>query len=66
VRLLIEREEIWREREVDGKVVRFETLREFVTTPPRRGCGWDPEKVAALLRDDPETLVLWRRAITID
>jgi hypothetical protein len=62
VRLLLERGEIWRKREVDGRIVAFETLREFVTTPPRNGCGWDPEKVALLLKDDPATEADWREA----
>jgi hypothetical protein len=29
-----------------------------------QGCGWPPEKVEALLRDDPVVLTEWRRATT--
>jgi hypothetical protein len=28
------------------------------------GCGWPLEKVEALLKDDPETLAIWRDAVT--
>lgn len=29
-----------------------------------QGCGWPPEKVEALLRDDPVILAEWREATT--
>jgi len=29
---------------------------------PLAGCGWPPEKVEALIKDDVETLALWREA----
>jgi hypothetical protein len=29
-----------------------------------QGCGWEPEKVEALLRDDPGILAEWREATT--
>jgi hypothetical protein len=27
-------------------------------------CGWPPEKVEALIKDDAETLAMWREAVT--
>jgi hypothetical protein len=31
---------------------------------PLAGCGWPPEKVEALIKDDPKVLALWREATT--
>jgi hypothetical protein len=31
---------------------------------PLRGCGWPLAKVEALIKDDPETLAMWRKAVT--
>jgi hypothetical protein len=28
------------------------------------GCGWPPEKVEALIKDDPAVLAMWREAVT--
>jgi hypothetical protein len=28
------------------------------------GCGWPPEKIEAIIRDDAEVLALWREAVT--
>jgi hypothetical protein len=60
------KENAWREREVDGKVIRHDRFIDFVRTPPRAGCGWEPEKVEALLKGQgaEEALLLWRRAVT--
>ena len=54
----------WREREQRGKTYRHESFLSFITTKPLAGCGWPPEKVEALLRDDPEVLALWHDAVT--
>ena len=54
----------WREREVDGRIVKHDRFIDFIKQPPRRGCGWEPEKVEALIKDDPDTLRLWRQAVT--
>lgn len=56
----------WKEREVPqlGEVVRFDSFAAFIQGPPLRGCGWPLEKVEALIKDDAETLRLWRQATT--
>jgi hypothetical protein len=54
----------WTEREVDGRVVAHKRFIDFITANPRAGCGWPPEKVEALLKNDNETLALWREAVT--
>lgn len=55
----------WKEREVQqlGEVVRFDSFPAFIQTPPLRGCGWPLEKVEALIKDDPETLAMWEKAV---
>ena len=55
----------WKKREVPqlGRIIEFEHFGEFIQTNPLEGCGWPPEKVEALIKDDPETLTLWRRAM---
>jgi hypothetical protein len=56
----------WREREVVqiNEIVRFDSFVDFIRSPPLRGCGWPLEKVEVLIRDDPETLTMWRQATT--
>ena len=56
----------WKEREVQqlGEIVRFDSFAAFIQSPPLRGCGWPLEKVEALIKDDAETLRLWRQAIS--
>jgi hypothetical protein len=63
VRVLIESES-WREREVDGKIIEHKRFLDFLTKPPRGGCGWNPEKVERLISHDPYVLTLWRNAVT--
>jgi len=48
--------------EADGKIVRHDRFVDFIT-PPRVRCGWPPENVEALIKDDHKVLTLWRRAI---
>jgi hypothetical protein len=47
-----------------GKIVKFDRFVDFITTPPLEGCGWPLDKVEALIKDDPDTLRMWRQAIT--
>lgn len=54
----------WSERIHDGDVYRNASFLEFITAKPRKGCGWEPAKVEALIKDDPATLTLWRKATT--
>lgn len=46
-----------------GEIIQFRNLRELITTPPLDGWGQDPKKIEALLKDDPEVLVMWREAM---
>lgn len=54
--------EAWRRREHRGRVFEHARFLDFITAKPMAGCGWPPEKVEALIRDDAETLVMWRKA----
>lgn len=58
----------WKEREVRqlGEIVRFDSFAAFIQAAPLRGCGWPLEKVEALIKDDPETLTMWRQATTAE
>jgi hypothetical protein len=57
--------EAWREREHRGRVFKHTTFLDFITTKPLAGCGWSPEKVAALLKDEPEVLRMWREVTKV-
>jgi len=55
---------LWERREVPGYgVVELKSLRELITAKPRRGWGEDPDKIEAVIKDDPKTLTLWHRAM---
>lgn len=54
----------WHERTQRGKTVSNSSFLEFITAKPLRGCGWPPQKVEALLKDDAEVLALWHDATT--
>jgi len=56
----------WKQREVRqlGEIVRFDSFPAFIQAAPLRGCGWPLEKVEALIKDDPDTLKMWRQATT--
>ena len=56
--------EAWRERKQRGKTYKHDSFLSFITTKPLAGCGWEPEKVKALILDDAEVLALWREATT--
>jgi len=57
--------EAWKKRTIrTGKIVEHTSFYSFLTTPPLDGCGYDPVKIRKLISDDPETLVLWREAMT--
>jgi hypothetical protein len=53
----------WERRTVHGKVVELGSLRELITSKPVSGWGEDPSKVEAVIRDDPEALVMFREAM---
>lgn len=54
----------WRDRVYRGKSFHHDHFIDFITTKPLAGCGWPPEKVEVLIKDDSETLRLWRKATT--
>jgi len=54
----------WRQRKFKGKLYEHNSFLDFITTPPLAGCGWPPEKVEALIKDDSEVLAMWRAATT--
>lgn len=54
----------WKERAQRGKVYRHNQFIDFITAKPLEGCGWPIDKVEVLIKDDPESLLLWRQAIT--
>ena len=54
----------WECRQVKMRgVVQLANLREMITRKPMEGWGEDPERIEALLKHDPEVLVLWREAM---
>jgi hypothetical protein len=53
----------WRKRWCALMIYENESFKEFITEPPRKGCGWQPEKVEALLKFDPDVLALWRQEL---
>lgn len=57
--------EAWRKRSHRGRLFEHARFLDFITSKPLAGCGWPPEKVEALIRDDAETLTLWRSATQI-
>ena len=57
-------ERAWERRVSRGKVIELAGgLRELITAKPLRGWGEDPAKVEAVIRDDPEALVMFREAM---
>ena len=54
----------WECRQVKMRgVVQLTNLREMITRKPMEGWGEDPNKIEALLKHDPEVLVMWRAAM---
>jgi hypothetical protein len=37
---------------------------DFLTAEPFSGCGYDPEQIEKLIKDDAEALTLYRKAVT--
>jgi len=56
--------EAWRRRMHKGRLFEHDRFLDFLTTKPFAGCGYDPTQVEALIKDDPETLAMWRKAVT--
>lgn len=58
-------EQLWRERKIGSEVVRVESFRELITAKPLTGWGESPEKIEAIIRDDPETLAMWHKEMEL-
>ena len=55
--------EAWKRRINKGRVIELSSLRELITEKPIRGWGEDPRKVEAVIKDDPECLAKFRKAM---
>lgn len=53
----------WERRVSRGRVIELTSLRELITEKPIRGWGEDPRKVEAIIKDDPEVLVMFRESM---
>jgi hypothetical protein len=54
----------WECRQVKMRgVVQLTNLREMITKQPMEGWGENPDRIEGLIRNDPETLVMWREAM---
>ena len=49
--------------EPKGRTIELSSFRELITRKPIEGWGLDPAKVEAVIRDDPEALVMFREAM---
>lgn len=61
------RTEAWRSRivpQLGTEPVKFDHFLKFIEAKPLRGCGWPPDKIPPLLKDDPEAERMWREATT--
>lgn len=56
--------EAWKERIYRGKTYTHERFIDFITTKPLAGCGWDPDKVLALIKGDADLERCWREMVT--
>jgi hypothetical protein len=53
----------WERRLSKGKVIELASLRELITEKPVRGWGEDVRTVEAVIKDDPECLAMFRKAM---
>jgi hypothetical protein len=56
--------EAWRRRIYKGKTYEHQRFLDFIESKPLAGCGWEPGKVEALIKDDAKLLAMWRAEIT--
>lgn len=52
----------WHKRKYRNRLYEHQKFIDFIVAPPLAGCGWRPENVEALLKDDAEVLTMWREA----
>jgi hypothetical protein len=59
-------EKAWENRKVQLRgIVTLKSLRELITLPPMEGWDEDPDKIEALLQDDPEVLTMFEREMQL-
>lgn len=56
--------EAWKERVYRGKAYTHDRFIDFITAKPLAGCGWEPDKVLALIKGDPDLERRWREMVT--
>lgn len=56
-------EKVWEKRIHNGHLVELPSLRALITEKPIRGWGQDPDKIQAVIQDDPEALAMFREAM---
>lgn len=56
----------WKCRVHRGQTFQHERFIDFITSKPLAGCGWDPDKVLALIKGDPDLERRWREMVTPD
>src|SRR5687767_3213799 len=55
----------WKQRRIrTGEIVECKSFLDLLTAAPLKGFGEDPKRVAALLKNDPEALRMFREATT--
>jgi hypothetical protein len=58
-------ERVWEHRIYHGREYRLPNLRALITEKPMAGWGEDPKKIEALIKDDPEVLPMFEKAMQI-
>ena len=56
-------ERVWEHRIYHGREYRLPNLRALITEKPMAGWGEDPKKIEALIKDDPEVLPMFHKAM---
>lgn len=56
-------ERVWEYRIHHGREYRLPNLRALITEKPMAGWGEDPKKIEALIKDDPEVLPMFHKAM---
>jgi hypothetical protein len=56
-------EKVWERRIHNGQLIELPNLRSLITEKPIRGWGQNPDKIQAVIQDDPEALALFREAM---
>lgn len=54
----------WKKRIHEGQLYEHKRFIDFITSKPLAGCGWDPDKVLALIKGDVDLERSWREMVT--